>query len=323
MRADRLISIIMLLQTHDRMTADRLSRQLEVSTRTIYRDILALNGAGIPVYTDRGPGGGIALLESYRTSLTGMSDEEVRALFMLNIPQALIDLGIREKLKSALLKLTVALPAGQQVVQARTQQRIYLDSTSWDEPREPSLYLGIVHQAVWQDKLIHLIYHGNFDTRVEFELEPLGLVAKMNSWYLVAKSKGFLKVLNTADILEVEILDRDFTRDPGFDLEVFWLEWCKISQDRHPVYIAHLNVAPSLFEKLHLYLGEAIKYDVINPNKTDARCWIEVMIYYGNFFEARGSILSFGNAAEVIEPVPLRISVIDFAHQIVDFYRQG
>ena len=127
MRADRLISIVMLLQTHERMTADELSQELEVSTRTIYRDITALNSAGIPIYTDRGPGGGIALLESYRTTLTGMNEEETRALFMLSIPHALVELGVGQELKSALLKLAVALPPGQQAVQADTQQRIFLE----------------------------------------------------------------------------------------------------------------------------------------------------------------------------------------------------
>ncbi|MGE5123230.1 MAG: helix-turn-helix transcriptional regulator, partial [Acidobacteriaceae bacterium] len=152
MRADRLISIIMLLQTHDRMTAEELSHQLEVSKRTIYRDILALNIAGIPLYTEPGPGGGIALVESYRTTLTGMSEGEAQSLFMLNIPHALVQLGVGQNLKRAMLKLAGALPADQQVEQARTQQRIYLDSTSWDEPATPSAHLGIIHQAVWQDR---------------------------------------------------------------------------------------------------------------------------------------------------------------------------
>ena len=138
MRADRLISIVMLLQTHERMTADELSRELEVSPRTIYRDITSLNIAGIPIYTDRGPGGGIALLESYRTTLTGMNEDEARALFMLNIPQALVELGVDQKLKSALLKLTAALPPRQQNLQAHTQQRILLDSTPWQTTEEPA-----------------------------------------------------------------------------------------------------------------------------------------------------------------------------------------
>src|SRR4030066_685678 len=110
MRADRLISIVMLLQTHEKMTAAELSKELEVSQRTIYRDIIALNVAGVPVFTDRGPGGGIALVESYRTTLTGMSEDEAKALFMLSIPEALVELGVDQTLKTDFYKLAVALP---------------------------------------------------------------------------------------------------------------------------------------------------------------------------------------------------------------------
>lgn len=321
MRADRLISLIMLLQTHEQMTADELSQELEVSTRTIYRDILALNTAGVPIYTDRGPGGGISLLESYRTSLTGFSEEEARALFMLNIPNALVELGVGQKLKSALLKLTVALPPGQQAVQSRTQQRIYLDSTSWSEPAQPSAQLGVLHQAVWQDKLVKLVYRGNFDTKVEFELEPLGLVAKMNSWYLVGKDKSYMRVLNVADILEVEISDHQYRRDEAFDLADFWMNWCRSSQNRRSFYPVQLRIAPGLLTKLHLYLGESVKYIVQADDQNESKAWKKVTIFYDHFFSARESILNFGNAAEILEPEALRLSVIDFAQQIINYYR--
>jgi predicted DNA-binding transcriptional regulator YafY len=110
MRADRLLSILMLLQAHGRMTARALSLELEVSERTIYRDIDALSGAGVPVYAERGPGGGVSLLDSYRTNLTGLTQDEVRALFMLSIPTPLVELGISQELKAAMRKLSAALP---------------------------------------------------------------------------------------------------------------------------------------------------------------------------------------------------------------------
>jgi predicted DNA-binding transcriptional regulator YafY len=320
MRADRLISIVMLLQTRERMTAKELSQELEVSSRTIYRDITALNVAGIPIYTDRGPGGGIALLESYRTTLTGMEEDEARALFMLSIPQALVELGMSQKLKSALLKLAVALPPRQKMMQEQAQQRIYLDSTSWNEPTEPSAHLGVIHQAVWQDKLIRLVYHGRFDTQIEFEIQPIGLVAKMNTWYLVGKEKSYLRVFNIADILEVKTLNEGYKRDENFDLVTFWKGWCESYQNQRPVYKVRLRIAPTLITKLQLYLGETIKFTISDEEPEDGRGWSEVTILYENFFSARQSILNFGRAAEVLEPEALKISVIDFAQQIVDFY---
>jgi predicted DNA-binding transcriptional regulator YafY len=322
MRADRLISIVMLLQAHEKMTADELAQELEVSTRTVYRDILALNIAGIPIYTNRGPGGGIALVESYRTTLTGMSEDETKALFMLSIPQSLEELGVGKTLRSALLKLSAALPMRQQETQIHTQQRIYLDSTSWEEPTKPSPHLGIIHQAVWRDKQIRLIYHGSFDTKLEFVVEPLGLVAKMNDWHLVGKYRDYIRVFKIADILDVEILDHGFTREADFDLVRYWNEWCKTARDERSLYNVRLRVAPTLLNQLRYYLGETVKFSTQVSIPADSKGWREVTIQYENYFVARQSILNFGRAAEVLEPEALRYSVIDFARQIVDFYQE-
>jgi predicted DNA-binding transcriptional regulator YafY len=322
MRADRLISIVMLLQTHERMTADELSRELEVSPRTIYRDITSLNVAGIPIYTDRGPGGGIALLESYRTTLTGMNEDETQALFMLSIPQALVELGVDQKLKRALLKLTAALPPRQQIIQAHTQQRIYLDSTPWQMIEEPAPHLAVLHTAVWNDKRVRLVFQGGFDTRIEMEMEPLGLVAKMNTWYLVGRANEFLRVLKIADILKVEALAEDFIREADFDLATFWTEWCAASINRRTVYEAKLRMAPGLVAKLNLYLGGEVKYTISDNDEVGTNDWKVVTILYDNFFSARESILNFGRAAEVLEPYVLRLSVIDYARQIIAFYQE-
>jgi len=311
----------MLLQARTKMTAEELATSLEVTPRTIYRDITALNVAGIPIYTERGPGGGIRLLESYQTSLTGMSEDEARALFMLSIPEALVDLGVGEKLRAALLKLAGALPPGQRRMQAHTQQRIYLDSTPWSPQGQPAPHLGIAHQAIWQNKLVRLIYQGGFGTRIEVQIAPLGLVAKMNSWYLLGKDDGYLRVVRVSDILEAEMLDQGFERDEAFDLAAIWKEWCKATRDRRPVYEVLVKASPGLVSKLDIYLREVEKYMVNENGISDDRGWKEVTILYENFFRARESILSLGRAAEVIEPEALKVSVVDFARQIVDYYQ--
>jgi predicted DNA-binding transcriptional regulator YafY len=168
---------------------------MEVSQRTIYRDITALNMAGIPVYTVRGPGGGIALLESYRTTLTGISEDEARALFMLSIPQALVELGVGQKLKTALYKLAVAISHDKRTVVTETQQRIYLDTTAWKSEQESVIHLGTIHQAVWKNQLLKIIYKGRFETQIEIEIAPLGLVAKLNTWYLMGITEDHIRVL--------------------------------------------------------------------------------------------------------------------------------
>jgi predicted DNA-binding transcriptional regulator YafY len=321
MRADRLISIVMMLQTHERMTAQDLAQELEVSQRTIYRDVTALNSAGIPIYTDRGPSGGISLLESYRTTLTGMSEEEAQALFMMNIPQALVELGIGQKLKSALLKLAAAMPPSQQSMQAHTQQRVYLDSTPWEVTTEPAPHLGVLHEAVWQDRRVCVVFRGSFEAEIELELEPYGLVAKMNTWYLVARADGYHRVLKVGDIIEVEAHNDHFERDESFDLAAYWKVWCSDSLSRQPEFKVRLRMAPGLINKLKFYLDETIKYTIIEDTTADQNGWEEVCITYDNFFQARQSILNFGRAAEVLEPTVLKISVIDFARQIHDFYQ--
>jgi len=303
------------------MTADELASILEDPPRTIYRDVEALNTAGVPIYTDRGPGGGIALLESYRTTLTGMNEDEARALFMLSIPEALVELGVGQKLKTALLKLAVALPPRQQNVQADTQQRIYLDSTPWAPPEKTVPHLEILHQAVWEDKLVRLVFQGGFNTPIEVELAPLGLVAKMSTWFLVGRENGYIRVVKVADVIQVVRLEHGYIIDKVFDLPTFWKEWCKDLQARRPVFTVRVKIAPELIDKLHLYLGEVGRYIILESEAPDDREWAVAEIQYENFFQARKSILSLGRAVEVLEPTALKLSVIDFAKQIVDFYQ--
>jgi predicted DNA-binding transcriptional regulator YafY len=321
MRADRLISIVMLLQTHEKMTAAELSRELEVSQRTIYRDITALSVAGVPVYTDRGPTGGIALVDSYRTTLTGISEDEARALFMLSIPESLNELGVGQKLKTALLKLAVALPQDRKALVNETQQRIYLDSTTWTPTDEPAIHLGIIHQALWQDKLLWLEYQGSFDTHIEIEIAPLGLASKLNTWYFLGLTEGYLRVLRVKDILQVRILEQHFERDANFNLVNTWMEWCKEYQNRRSIYSITVKVAPELSNKLSMYLGEMVKYEIVETQQGKEPRWKVVKLSFENFFRARECILSLGRAVEVLEPEALKLSVIDFAKQIVDFYQ--
>ena len=147
-------------------------------------------------------------------------------------------------------------------------------------------------------------------------------MAKMNTWYLVGRANGNLRVLKIADILDVVVLADDFTRDANFDLAAFWTEWCAASLNRHPVYTARLRMAPGLVAKLNLYLDGDEKYSISDDNEVGTNDWKVVTILYDNFFRARESILNFGRAAEVVEPEVLRLSVIDYARQIIALYQE-
>ena len=254
MRADRLLALMMLLQTRGRMTAQELAEALEVSVRTIYRDIDALSAAGVPIYADPGPGGGCALLDDYRTNLTGLNEDEVRALFMLSVPAALSELGFGGELRAALLKLSAALPAERRQDAAWVRQRIYLDWTAWQPAEEPAPHLQTIQRAVWEDRKLWLAYqleYGAYRQRFERLVAPYGLVAKAGIWHLVCAADGRLRVYGVARLAEVQLTAEPFARPDDFDLSEFWQQWCRDDREmraRFPVTVRmspHLAVEPA------------------------------------------------------------------------------
>jgi predicted DNA-binding transcriptional regulator YafY len=322
MRADRLLSILMLLQARGRLTAQRLSEELEVSVRTIYRDMDALSAAGVPVYAERGPGGGCALLDSYRTTLTGLTRDEVRALFMLSIPAPLAELGVDQELRAALLKLSAALPATRRPELERAQQRIHLDSVGWSEIREPVPHLQTIQQAVWTDRKVHLTYRLPWQAQAEWLVEPLGLVAKASTWYLVCVRSGHTRAYRLSRILQARISDEPFDRPPDFDLAAFWQAWCAEVKENRPHYPARVRVAPQFVAWLPRYFGEAIHDAIAQAAPTDAQGWVTLTLPFETLEDACERILGFGRAVEVLEPPALRNSVLDYARQIVTLYTQ-
>ena len=319
MRADRLLSLLMLLQTRGRVTARDLSGELEVSERTIYRDIEALSMAGVPVYAERGPGGGCALLDSYRTSLTGLNEDEVRALFMLSVPAPLTDLGVSQELKAAMLKLSASLPTARRIDEERSRKRIHLDSVWWHQPEEKAPHLQTIHRALWDNRKLRLVYHLPFNTLVERIVEPYGLVAKTSVWYLVCARDDHIRVQRVANVVEADILDESFEFPPGFDLTSFWQEWCVDYENNRPLYPVTVRVSPQVIPYLSWYFKNEVR-EVLQVAPPDDEEWVTLTLPFESFESARMHIMSYGRAIEVIEPEALRKSVIDFAEQIIGFY---
>jgi len=315
MRADRLISLLMLLQTHTGLTARKLAEELEVSERTIYRDLTALNAAGIPVYTQSGPGGGCFLVENYRTNLTGMTSDQVRALFMLSIPAPLDQLGFSQDLKAAMLKLSVALPSTRRSDEEQTRQRLYLD-WGFDTSDHVSVpHLKTIQQAVWEDRLVRLRYRSLYSPWIEAldqTVAPYSLVAWAGNWYLVCCWDGLSHVIRVSNIETVEILHEAFSRNPGFELAKFWLEWRRQYQADQPSYPVHVRVAPQLAPFLRN----------LRAGPPDAQGWVTGALLFETFESARARILGYGGAVQVLEPEALRCSVLDFAEQINRLYHK-
>jgi len=321
LRADRLIGIMLLLQARGKMTAKALSQELEVSERTIYRDMEALSTAGIPVYALRGPGGGCCMLESYRTSITGLNIDEARAIFMLSSPTPLSDLGVGRELKSAFSKLEAALPVQQRLEGQHMRQRVFLDWSQWGIIKNRLPSLPVIFQAVDQNKVIEISYMLRFETIIERQVTPYGLVAKAGDWYLVCCWDCRVHVIRVAEILSAQLTDERFEYPPDFNLQSFWKVWCENKAIPRPKYSVLARVKQDLIRWLNLYYSDQ-DMKVIDTSEDGEDQWVSVNFSFDSLVAARERILGFGNAVEILKPEELRISVMDFAERIVELYNR-
>lgn len=319
MRADRLLSLLMLLQNRGRLTAAQLAEELGVSVRTVYRDLDALSAAGVPVYAERGPGGGCALLEPYRTTLTGLNADEARVLFMLSVPEPLVELGVSGELKAALRKLEAALPTARRGDETLIRQRIHLDPSGWSAAAKPAPHLQILYAAVRQDLVVETTLRLAFDARAEWRMEPYGLVAKAGVWYVVGRRGGHVRVVNVNSIVVVELVDEHYDRPPDFDLAAFWESWCRDTAARRPVYPVTVRVAAVHLDWLAAELGEAIGRETLDSD-LDTSGLVTLTLHFERLEDARRRILGLGGSVEVLAPRALRLAVADYARQTVMLY---
>ena len=224
MRASRLLSILMLLQTRGRVSAEALAREFEVSVRTIYRDADELSAAGAPIYAERGRNGGFALLDGWRTRLTGLTDAEAETLFLGGLSGPAAQLGLREALATAQLKLLAALPPERQAAAERIAARFHLDPAGWFQSTEQSERLPAIAAAVWECRRLEVRYR-SWKGEKERVLEPLGVVLKAGVWYLVAATRGREPhTYRVANILDMAATEESFERPKDFDLSTFWAD---------------------------------------------------------------------------------------------------
>ena len=212
MKADRLISLLLFLQSRRQCSARVLAEWLEVSERTIYRDVDALGAAGVPVYAERGSTGGIVLADGYRRALTNFSEDEIRALFVSGA-SPLADLGLERGLDRALEKLHGALANVQQRAAEKSRARIHVDQRRWNQPEPPREVLATLRRAVWDDRRIRIRYEDRNRKSSTRSADPLGLVSKAGVWYLVARCDHDLRSFRVERIRSVEELTERFSSD--------------------------------------------------------------------------------------------------------------
>ena len=320
MRADRLLSIVLLLQAHHQMSSSVLAKRLEVSERTIHRDMEALSGAGIPVVAERGSAGGWSLLGEYRTNLTGLNEAEIQSLFVSQPPKLLADLRLQKASEGALLKLLAALPVMYRRGAERARQRIYVDSAGWSRHEEAVPLLPVLQDAIWSERKLRITYQrGPGCDAVERELDPLGLVAKGSAWYLVAGVSGELRSYRISRVSDATIVDKPCDIPADFDLAHFWEQSAATFKSSLPNYLATFRVSPTVFPRLRFAGRFARVGEVV---ETDAEGWLIVKVGFDVEEMACEYALGFGANLEVVEPVSLREKVLEMAREVIGFYAE-
>lgn len=307
MRADRLLRLVLLLQTRGRMTADQLADELEVSVRTIYRDIDALSSAGFPVYTERGVGGGCQLVDGYRTSLTGLSATEAQALAFAGIPGAAAELGVSALAAAAHLKVLTAVSSEARSTITTVQRCFHLDPRGWfrsEQPQHP--LLPELARAVWDGRQVRATYRRAKGRTRPRRLSPLGLVLKDGLWYLAARAPDDIKTFRVSRFEEVTLLDETVARPDGFDLASWWDEWSDAFETGLNQYPVTVRVAPAVHERL-AELGDAVeRASKFPPPKRDRRGWEQRVLMFERPDWAESALLRLGAGIEVIDPPELR-----------------
>lgn len=323
MRADRLLSILLLLQSRRKITAHELAEALEVSERTIYRDIDALCIAGVPVYSESGHGGGYALLEDYRTQLTGLSQGELRALMTLGSLAPLSDLGMRDELRAALLKISAELPETSRFDDERIQRCFHIDPNWWQQSSTWMPHLQKVQEAIWGEQKLQIIYRVPQPLEITHLVSPYGLVVKAGRWYLVYGRNESVFVHRLSELLDVKLSDAHFTIPADFNLADFWSEWCQEYERFLTDFTVILQAAPDSLPFLRSRFGPQVEGQIVATEQPTGDGWVQLSLAFESFESARDQILSFGRGVRVIAPQALKMSVLDYAEQIVELYHQS
>jgi predicted DNA-binding transcriptional regulator YafY len=322
MRASRLISILLLLQTRGRMTAQSLADELEVSIRTVYRDVDSLSEAGVPIYGDRGPDGGYQLVDGYRTRLTGLAADEAESLFLAGMPGPAAELGLGTVLAAAQLKLMAALPPELRSRAGRIRERFHLDAPGWFQEAEQPPHLEAVADAVWNQRPLHIRYERWGAVTVERTVEPLAVVLKAGSWYLVAAVDGQTRTYRVSRLLDVQTLDGHFERPDEFDLVSYWQSWSEGFLERLYRYHAVVRLSPRALDMLPvLFSSVATRHALASADPPDADGWVRLTLPIESSMHAPIEILRFGADAEVVSPPELREEIALAARDLVALYR--
>ncbi len=317
MRASRLLTVLMLLQTRGRMSARALADELQVSIRTIYRDVDELSASGVPVVVERGAAGGFHLLDGWRTRLTGLTPKEAQALLASSVSPPVSQLGLGEALDAARLKLLSALPAGWEADAQRVSSRFHVDPVGWYRKPPRADFLQAIAQAVWNEERVRIQYD-SWSAVVTRDVDPLGLVWKAGSWYLVARA-GEPRTYRVSNILALTPMKKTFRRPQGFDLGKYWA--ASTERFEKEIYQSSAVVRVSARGRRPLCaLSAAVAEAVERSGPPDDTGWTRVTVPIESIDHAAREMIKLGAEVEVLEPPALRDRMADTAERLAALY---
>ncbi|TWP49522.1 YafY family transcriptional regulator [Lentzea tibetensis] len=320
MRASRLVSLLLLLQTRGRMTAAALADELEVSVRTIYRDVDSLHAAGVPLYGDAGPQGGYQLLDGYRTRLTGLTESEAESLFLAGLPGPAKELGLANAVTAANLKLMAALPEDMRSRASRIASRFHLDAPGWHNDADDTPLLAEVAAAVWDSQVVEVVYRRwKAPEEVTRTLSPYGLVLKGGRWYLVAQARRGVATYRVAQILGLRVLDEKFDRPADFDLAGYWERSLADFESRRHTGEALIRLSPRGVERFPNMVLPRVAQAARDTALPDGG-WTRVTVPIESIDHALVEFLRLGTDVEVLEPPELRERFVATARGLTEIY---
>ena len=318
MRASRLVTLLLLLQTRGQLTAAELAAELEVSERTIHRDVDALSASGVPIYAERGPYGGIRLVDGYRTRLTGMTPEEAEALFLAGLPGPAAELGLGTVVAAAQLKVLASLPPELRARASRLVERFHLDAGDWFKASQPVQHLGAISEAVWSATRIVIDYERG-DGAVRRTLEPLGVVLKAGIWYVVAQVDDQVRTYRVSRVQGTTATTERFERPDGFDLAAYWAESAAAFEREVPRVAVEVRVHPDWVHRLRTAVGGTVM-NAAERLGEDGQGWLRFRLRMDWPDEAPGVLVSAGSWVEVESPPEVRDAVATTAREVAARY---
>ncbi|KZN98434.1 helix-turn-helix transcriptional regulator [Pseudobacillus badius] len=319
MRADRLISILLLLQHKGKLTTRELAKELEVTERTIHRDMDALSAAGIPVVAERGKAGGWRLLKQYRTNLTGLKANEIESLLISPSFQLLTDLGLTKDWHEARQKILASIPSSFQKNADDLWNRIHIDTSAWKQSTEKMESFKVLQQALREDRKLQLNYERADGKCVERVVNPLGLVAKGSTWYLIAGSNEQIRNYRVSRVKSALLMSETFIRPEEFNLAQYWDSSTQEFIQNLPKYEVDVEVSPSILPRIK-FTGRFVQ--ILKIESPTESGWTPIKLRFDTEQEAKEYILGFSNQIKIVRPDTLKQDIYDMARAVLDFYDQ-